>query len=272
MIANVLTFVDGSAGSMAWLKSAVAFCRSHGARLNISIMSERRPWEAADGAPDASLAEEFAPIGDDIADTTLPDSLGKTGLDVHVSRIWRPFAELPVRAAAQSRLTDVVLISPPSAWVDRTLRQRVIEAIVTDAGTPVLIVPDHWDPALIRTAVLAWNGSSQAGRAARALLPFVELGARIDVVVVKNGNSFDGEQSCLEITDQLAAHGFAVVADVCPPDQPNPAECLQAFAEDHAAQLLAVGGYSHSRLSESRFGGVTHDLIAGSKVPVLMVG
>lgn len=273
MIKNVLTFVDGSAPSLLWLEKAVDFCSQQGARLHITLLMERVPLKVRDAfTPEDAVDDEFAPFGDDAADIMFPPKLAKSAAKIEISRIWRFFSDLPIKASEQARLMDVVIVSPLSAWSDYLLRRRVIESIVTDAGTPTLLVPEDWTPALIGTLVLGWNGSSQAARAARALVPFAEQGARIEVVVVKNGAGLEGEQSCVEITDHLATQGFKVVADVQPADGRDAAEVLQTFAACHNAQFLVVGGYSRSRLAETLFGSVTRELIAEPQLPVLMVG
>ena len=273
MIKNVLTFVDGSQASLSWLEKAVEFCRPHGARLHVTVLMECLSLEVRDAfTPPDALDSDFAPLGDDTADIMFPATLLTCGVAIEVSRVWRPFSDLTARASAQARLMDVVVISPLSAWDDHLLRRRAIEGIVTGAGTPALIVPDHWNPALVRTVVLGWNGSAEAGRAARALVSLVEQGARVDVVVLKNASGLEGEESCTDITEHLSRQGFVVEADVKLPDGRGTAEVLQTFAACQDAQLLVVGGYSHSPWTERLLGGVTRDLIAEAHMPVLMVG
>ena len=45
---------------------------------------------------------------------------------------------------------------------------------------------------------------------------------------------------------------------------------LQAEAREADTQLLVLGAYSHSRLRESIFGGVTDDILTATRIPVLM--
>ena len=41
-------------------------------------------------------------------------------------------------------------------------------------------------------------------------------------------------------------------------------------AADRSADLIVMGAYSHSRLREDVFGGVTHEILESMTVPVLM--
>jgi nucleotide-binding universal stress UspA family protein len=45
---------------------------------------------------------------------------------------------------------------------------------------------------------------------------------------------------------------------------------LQAEAHDAGADLLVMGAYSHSRLREIVFGGVTEDVLTGGRMPVVL--
>ena len=45
---------------------------------------------------------------------------------------------------------------------------------------------------------------------------------------------------------------------------------LKAEAMDVGAQVLVLGAYSHSRMRELVFGGITDDIINAAQMPVLM--
>jgi len=45
---------------------------------------------------------------------------------------------------------------------------------------------------------------------------------------------------------------------------------LQAEAMDAGAQVLVLGAYSHSRMREFVFGGVTDDILNAAQMPVLL--
>jgi len=48
------------------------------------------------------------------------------------------------------------------------------------------------------------------------------------------------------------------------------AEALLGYVEQHAADLLVLGAYSHARVRELLLGGVTRTLLARMPVPVLI--
>jgi len=53
------------------------------------------------------------------------------------------------------------------------------------------------------------------------------------------------------------------------PGQPDRA--LVAFAEQNAADVIAIGGFSHSRIREAILGSTTEHILRISTCPVLLV-
>ena len=48
------------------------------------------------------------------------------------------------------------------------------------------------------------------------------------------------------------------------------AETLLTETEERGAELLVMGAYEHSKFREDLFGGVTHDVMAETNVPVFL--
>ena len=53
-------------------------------------------------------------------------------------------------------------------------------------------------------------------------------------------------------------------------DRGNVQSSLLSIAADESLDLLVMGGYDHSRLQETIFGGVTREMFRSMTVPVLM--
>src|SRR3546814_9186363 len=69
-----------------------------------------------------------------------------------------------------------------SAFENQKLRRRSLQAAVTGSGGPVLVLPDNAKLERVERAVLGWDASSEARRAARDLIDVADPGAVIDVV------------------------------------------------------------------------------------------
>ena len=52
------------------------------------------------------------------------------------------------------------------------------------------------------------------------------------------------------------------------PSDEDPANTLLSYAADVAADLIVSGGYSHSPLRESLFGGATRTLLTSMTLPI----
>lgn len=73
-----------------------------------------------------------------------------------------------------------------------------------------------------------------------------------------------------DIARHLARHDFAVEVHREVSGGLFVSDVLEQFALADGADLLAIGGYAHSRVREIFLGGVTRDLIEHARVPVLL--
>src|SRR3546814_8887454 len=73
------------------------------------------------------------------------------------------------------------------------------------------------------------------------------------------GSNGTGDESMQEILDYLHRHGIAASAHITTPSG-SVGETLLNLAADRNADLLVMGGYSHSRLREALIGGTTRHI------------
>lgn len=141
-----------------------------------------------------------------------------------------------------------------------------LKAILEHSGRPVLIVTDAV-PARFSIIAIAWNGSEEGGRAVSAALPFLHLADRIVVLTVATSKTRVAEAERLR--DYLLRHGLeAEIATRT--GLGSVGDALMRGATEHGANLLVTGCYTHSRVRQSLFGGVTHHLLENCRLPMLM--
>ena len=73
-----------------------------------------------------------------------------------------------------------------------------------------------------------------------------------------------------EIADNLAWHGIEADIRELSPDSQSVGAVLLAEASAIGADLVVMGGYTHSRFRQIVFGGVTNHVLTHATVPVFL--
>jgi nucleotide-binding universal stress UspA family protein len=161
-------------------------------------------------------------------------------------------------------------------WDPRRHAQKDVEKIpavtLLSAGRPVLVVPYTGDFATVgRRVLIAWKKSREAARAVNDAIPFLQKAEIVTLLTINSSAaSNDGNDSVQRVTEHLMRHGVkATVERVTLKDIPD-ATILLNSASDLASDLIVAGGYSHSRVREAAFGGVTRSLLTEMVAPVLL--
>ena len=143
------------------------------------------------------------------------------------------------------------------------------ESAFLTTGRPALIVPYIGaPPGPVRRAVVAWNASREAARAAHDALPFLVEAEHTTVLAI------DPERSRYHAGGR--AHGASRTPRGAGRDGSLPSggltigDAILAYAADDGADLLVMGGYGHSRMREIVLGGATRQVLAQMPLPVLM--
>jgi nucleotide-binding universal stress UspA family protein len=141
------------------------------------------------------------------------------------------------------------------------------EAVVLACGRPTLVVPYAGRFETIGgVALVAWNGSREACRAAHDALALMAPGASMTVLSV---NPDADAEPTDRLVRHLERHGLAAKADEVVTKELSPAEVALSRAADLGADLIVMGAYGHSRLRELILGGMTRDMFRHMTVPVL---
>lgn len=149
------------------------------------------------------------------------------------------------------------------------------EQVTLAAGRPVLVVPYAGKFTDIGKRVLvAWDAGREAARAIGDAMPLIEEAGHVVTVAVdgKSGRR-TGSHGALpgaDISLHLARHGIKVAATHLVGEEVAVGDTLLNRIADEGADLLVMGAYGRSRLSEFVLGGVTRHILRHMTVPVLM--
>ena len=167
----------------------------------------------------------------------------------------------------KARVSDLTVVCRPHEQAPPEL-DRDLEAILFGAGRPLLIAPPRGAPSPARTVAVAWNDSAESARALAGGLPFLEAADGVHVLCAKTWRT--EADADLDLVEYLRWRGIACTRHaVAAEGQPVGAALLEAAAAA-GADLLVMGGYGRTRLSELVLGGVTRHVLAHSPVPLLL--
>ncbi|WP_299950958.1 universal stress protein [Hyphomonas sp. BRH_c22] len=179
---------------------------------------------------------------------------------------------LESRVATIARYADIAVIRAPSKEESHPYIQ-LIEAALLGSGRPVLVAPVDWNPGPIgRKIVIGWDASAEAARAMHDALLLTSEDAEVSIVTVdaRSGSLDHGDAPGLDIAAHLARHGLKVELRNEGSLGRSTHEVLMQVATDTNADLMVLGGYRHSRLQQSLFGGVTRSMLRDVRLPLLL--
>jgi nucleotide-binding universal stress UspA family protein len=185
----------------------------------------------------------------------------------------RALAELQADAAAivgtTSRLYDLTIVAQPEFERD-SFDNTLAQTILFQSGGPVLFIPYIFRGALQGKRIgICWDGSRLAARALRDAMPLLEQAEAITILTINPGSVPD-DASATQLVRYLSRLGAQTKVIDLTTNSISIQASLLSLATDESLDLLVMGGYSHSRLRETVFGGVTREMLETMTVPTLM--
>lgn len=145
--------------------------------------------------------------------------------------------------------------------------------IVLHVGMPVIVVPPRVATPRLDRIAIGWNASPEAMRAIHAALPLLQRAAQ--VVLVAGGASRTaalarGWKPGFDVLGYLHRHGIAAEHVFFDASDEHAGTALLEASARVQADLLVMGAYGRSRLSEWAFGGATRQVLHEASLPVLL--
>jgi nucleotide-binding universal stress UspA family protein len=274
---TILVHIADDPAGQARVDAAARLAEAQGARLiGLATVAQPTPVLVEGSAAAAGIwaeqAAEFEGRARSAADAFLA-AMRQRGLEAE-ARIAGGFEENAGGALAlNARYADLSVIGGRDAVATRPLADALIDGALFDSGRAALVVPALGvGETLGARPMVAWDGGPQAARAAREALPFLKAAAETRVCVAKTyfGMGRHGEEPGADVARWLSAHGAKVTVEVVDPEGHTVAEALAGAARRAGCDLIVMGGFGHSRLRESIFGGVTSDMVSHPPLPLLL--
>lgn len=257
------------------LKGAVDFCQTHGAHLTALIVSMggTPPHSAYDALSITKLNERQREI-DSLTEkaSDIRSQLSGNIASYDVQEVYTEFPWADEDIADRALYADLVLIGPQAAG-NEELQQRVIDGALFQSPTPVLVNASGKTLQFAsKVILLAWDSSEEAARAARQSIDLLQAAGKVHVTIVDPlaPQSVNGKQPGADIAVFLARHGVNVGVDCIASGGRLVDETLRQHAVDIGADIIVMGAYSHLRLRERLFGGVTRSMLEDSDIPLFL--
>ena len=272
-LSELLVYVDNDRCAAARLELGLELAGQHAAHLIGAYV--RRPVYAARYIGTYIPADVVQVLEHDAdeQECAAKDGFARVveGRDLSVE--WRTLVgQLPETLGESARTADLLVVS--CRYEDEGLhRWYRPDTVVLGSGGPVLVLPPA---AAYRVpgahALIAWNGSREAARAARDALPLLAKSATITIAAIDEDETPAASADAL--VESLARRGLAARvmsrAQVEAVHQGDAGKTLLSLATESGMDLVVAGAYGHSRVQEIVLGGVTRHLLAHTGVALLM--
>ncbi|RCS24163.1 universal stress protein [Phyllobacterium salinisoli] len=139
------------------------------------------------------------------------------------------------------------------------------ETLIFDSGRPVLLVPYAFSaPSDLSKVAVAFNGKREAARAAFDALPLLVAAKSVEIIWVDppETNEQGSELAGSALAEALDRHGANVAITHLASQGLSAHDTIRQHIMTNGIDLLVMGAYSHSRLRELIFGGVTKAMLA----------
>jgi len=276
MIRDLFVFLQGTPADTAALDAAIALAQAHDAHVAaLAVAHAPVPMATEWGITAVGLDQagyDALRQAAEAAAASARQRLEASGVPHEVRVADSPLAWPEEVAALHARYADLCVFGGPSQDAPSQRFGTSFDALLMHSGRPVLLVPEGITAMVPpRRVVIAWQPRREASRAVHDALPLLPRDARVDVLVVnpKATALGHGEAPGADIARHLARHGCQAQVVEMERGAESTGQAILAHARSCVADLVVMGGFSHSRWREQVFGGVTRTVLEGTRTPVL---
>src|SRR3984893_5501741 len=272
---EIVVFIDGRTETPGVLEFAGMLAQEHGARL-ISVFMQPEPT--------VTPAETFARgkgmhsvIEVHRAELEKIEAERRAQFEVIVRRHgirseWRSLPYLSSEVGVHAYYADLVVIDRPEPAGQTAGPPGLAESLVLSAGRPIIVFPPRSKVSRVRRILVGWNAKRESIRAVADALPLLVKAEAVEILVVDHERRPEGhgEERGADIARLWARHGVHVDVRRLSSSGEEVGHLLLSQAAAFGADLVVMGAYGHSYLSEWGVGGVTRTVPREDRVPVLM--
>jgi nucleotide-binding universal stress UspA family protein len=274
-LAEIVVFVDGRTETAGIFEFSGLLAEEHGAHLIAVFMQP---------GPVVSPSETFA-RGMGIFDVIEEHRVQLEGIEAShrtqfedmvrrhgIHSEWRSLPYFGSDVGVHAHYADLALVARPDPAGETASPPGLVESLVLTSGRPIIILPPGGTVSPMRRILVGWNARREAIRAVADALPLLVKAALVEVLVIdyERHPADHGQEPGADIARHLARHGVRVEVRRLSSGGEDVGHLLLSEAAAFAADLVVMGAYGHSHLSEWVFGSVTRAVLHEAGLPVLM--
>lgn len=271
---------DAALNALAYTEVLAAANKGHVTGLMFGFMSPYPATVYMEASPDLWLAAQKRAVEEaDAIEMRLKARLAFSTLGIELRRMDIMGGEAGSVLAFHGNYADAVVIGwskmggKKDGTTDGTdFERELLRGVLFESGRPVILVPETYKAADTPMRILiAWRPTREIARCLHDALPLLQAAELVTVLAVAEGSKISKEKDAgTDIARHLARHDVKAEVRHVPSGGHTIKEVIIEETRYLGADLVVMGGYGHSRLSEWIFGGVTRDMLADLKTPVIM--
>jgi len=171
-----------------------------------------------------------------------------------------------------ARWCDLVVLERPQLVPDAPTGWGIVSRTIFGSSAPVVVVPESARCATVGTRiVVAWNQSREAMLAVHGALPLLERAEEVTVLEGEPGENPFGLRYLprVDLRAWLERRGITARFQPFHARKERGAALLDA-ARAATGDLIVMGAWGHSRITEMVLGGTTRHLFQASDLPLLV--
>jgi nucleotide-binding universal stress UspA family protein len=179
-------------------------------------------------------------------------------------------ADIPAHFAFWARLKDLSIVPVKP---DDGQSENIVERLIFESGRPILICPEEFASKLsvvFDNVVIAWDHTAPAARAVADALPMLQAAASVRIITATDEETSAVLVSGAALASHLAEHGIKASFETVKIGGSSVGKVFEAYVKANAIDLLVMGAYRHTRLSETVWGGATKTVIGRPPCWVMM--
>lgn len=293
MFKSILVPTMGFSGDPAVLEMAVLVARRFEAHLDcMHIRPDPQQILTQAAGYDMGMGMGTQMVMGDLIDVLQKEDVKRTELSRKVFEAFRAHEKLPLAQTPPglahgvtagwheitgreidilvdaARVHDLTVIGPtmPAGGLPR----EATGTVLVRAGRPLLLAPQKTPKEFGKRIAIAWKNRPEAARAVGAAMPLLETADHVTVVAIAEDEE-ETVTSAEALATSLRWHGIGAEVSYMAHPAGSIHDTIMRATTDVGADLIVMGGYGHGRISEYVFGGFTRHVLAGVRLPVILM-